>query len=116
MSEVGSLALPQVVLRVDDVIQLEALLDLSKRLDLCIEGDVNEMAAIDVIRLISEGLAAKLLDLFESSSLGFHFFGDKADKLVDLGFLTFGIKDNQSFVFPAHLVVKFRELRGRCSD
>ena len=49
--------------------------------------------------------AAELGDFFELGALGFEFFGNGSDKVIDGAVEGLGVKDDQALVFATHLVV-----------
>lgn len=85
-------------------IEAQAGLDFFDAIGRGFEQIVHVMPGLQAPCVVCELAAAELADFSKLGTFGFHFFGDRADEIVNASFNPFRVQDDQAFVFPAHLL------------
>ena len=63
----------------------------------------DEIAFGQLFAAIREGLFAEMIDLFEGDAFEFEFVAELGDQCIDSVLFTFGVEDDETFVFTLHV-------------
>lgn len=92
------------MLQMHRLIQLETVLDLLDLGRIRLEDVVHVVTGLEVACIVSEVSPPQLLDLIELGALCFHLLGYRSDKVVDAILVPLRVQNNQTLVFPAHVL------------